>query len=233
EPSLKNIDFTLHKGEILGVAGLLGSGRTDLARAIFGVDAIDSGVIAVDGKKTAVDSPKKAINKGIGFLTEDRKNQGLVMQLSVKDNICMANIAAFSRWGFMRTAKEAKVAGSFIKELRIKTTGLGQKTLYLSGGNQQKIVISKWLCTKADILIFDEPTRGIDVGSKVEIYNLMNKLVNGGTAILMISSELPELLGMSDRILVLRQGRIAGEFSPKETNQEEILQAALGGIGEA
>jgi ribose transport system ATP-binding protein len=231
--SLTNISFTLHRGEILGVAGLLGSGRTELARAIFGVDAIDSGIINVHGKKTTIASPRKAIDKGIGLLTEDRKNQGLVMQLSVKDNICMAHTAALSRWGFVRTKEEIKEARSFIRELRIKTTGVDQKTLYLSGGNQQKIVMSKWLCTKAEILIFDEPTRGIDIGSKVEIYNLMNRLVDRGTAILMISSELPELIGMSDRILVMRQGRIVGEFSPEETDQEKILQAALGVIGEA
>jgi ABC-type sugar transport system ATPase subunit len=155
------------------------------------------------------------------------------MQLSVKDNICMAHTAALSRWGFVRTKEEIKEARSFIRELRIKTTGVDQKTLYLSGGNQQKIVMSKWLCTKAEILIFDEPTRGIDIGSKVEIYNLMKRLVDRGTAILMISSELPELIGMSDRILVMRQGRIVGEFSPEETDQEKILQAALGVIGEA
>ncbi len=230
---LKNINFSLHRGEIVGVAGLLGSGRTKLAQAIYGIAKPEQGEIWIHGKGTSIASPQTAIDQGLGFLTEDRKTQGLVMQLSVKNNICLASISDLSKWGVINKAKERQVAKRYIKELHIKTTGLDQSVQYLSGGNQQKVVISKCLCTDADILIFDEPTRGIDIGSKVEIYHLMNKLLEKGAAILMISSELPELLGMCNRILVMHQGAIVGEFRPNETSQEEIMQTALGEYGAA
>ena len=225
---LNNISFSLRKGEVLGVAGLLGSGRTELARAIFGLERIASGSIHVKKKMRKIRSPQKAIDLGIGFLTEDRKMQGLVMLLSVKENISLPSVARLSRFGVMNTAEETEAAQRFVNDLRIKTPSLEQKVMFLSGGNQQKVVLSKWLCSHAEILIFDEPTRGVDVGAKVEIYELMNELTAKGVGIIMISSELPEILGMSDRILVMAQGTIAGQFLSEEANQEKILHCALG-----
>lgn len=225
---LNNISFSLRKGEVLGIAGLLGSGRTELARAIFGLERIASGSIHVKKKMRKIRSPQKAIDLGIGFLTEDRKMQGLVMLLSVKENISLPSVARLSRFGVMNTAEETEAAQRFVNDLRIKTPSLEQKVMFLSGGNQQKVVLSKWLCSHAEILIFDEPTRGVDVGAKVEIYELMNELTAKGVGIIMISSELPEILGMSDRILVMAQGTIAGQFLSEEANQEKILHCALG-----
>jgi ribose transport system ATP-binding protein len=226
---LHNISFSLHRGEVLGIAGLLGSGRTELARALFRADNIDSGKIYFKDKLQAARSPRSAINSGIGFLTEDRKKQGLVLALSVRENVCLPSVDKFSKYGIVKAAEENNAAAKYIKELRIKTPSLNQKVTYLSGGNQQKVVLSKWLCCQADVLIFDEPTRGIDVGSKAEIYELMNQLTASGVGVIMISSELPELLGMSDRILVMHQGRISGEFTSEEATQEKILHSALGG----
>jgi len=225
---LKEISFSLCVGEVLGIGGLLGSGRTELARAIFGVDKIDSGKIFIKGQNYKIGSPRSSINSGIGYLTEDRKSQGLILNLSVKDNVCLPSINRFSKFGVMNSKKERATVEKYVKELHIKTPGLNQKIMYLSGGNQQKVVMSKWLCSNVDILIFDEPTRGIDVGSKVEIYQLMNRLTAEGVGILMISSELPEILGMSDRILVMHDGRITGEFLTEEATQEMILKCALG-----
>ncbi|MGH9802965.1 MAG: sugar ABC transporter ATP-binding protein, partial [Blastocatellia bacterium] len=201
--ALSGISFSLYEGEVLGVAGLLGSGRTELARAIFGLDKPDTGSIHVKGKLQKITSPRQAINLGLGFLTEDRKTQGLVLPLSVQENICLPSVERFSRLGVVSQRREAEAAAQYQKDLRIKTTGLGQRVMNLSGGNQQKVVLSKWLCSRGDILIFDEPTRGIDVGSKAEIYQLMNQLTATGAAVIMISSDLPEILGMSDRILVM------------------------------
>ncbi len=225
---LNNISLSLFQGEVLGIAGLLGSGRTELARVIFGVDKIDSGKIYVKGQSQNIKSPRAAINLGIAFLTEDRKSQGLVLNLSIKENICLPSIERFSKFSIVNRHEENMATNRYVKELRIKTPSLNQKVMFLSGGNQQKVVVSKWLCSQADIFIFDEPTRGIDVGSKVEIYQLMNRLVAEGVAIIMISSDLPEILGMSDRILVMHQGRIAGKFLAEEATQEKILQCALG-----
>jgi ribose transport system ATP-binding protein len=225
---LKDISFSLHKGEVLGIAGLLGAGRTELARAIFGLDKIASGTISINGSPQRIGSPRAAINSGIGFLTEDRKSQGLVLPLSVKENLCLASVDKFSRWGLMNAQSEQQAADRYVKDLRIKTPSLDQKVVYLSGGNQQKVVLSKWLCCKSEVFIFDEPTRGVDVGAKAEIYQLMNKLTASGVAIIMISSEMLEVLGMSDRILVMRGGRITGEFSAEEATQERVLQCALG-----
>jgi ribose transport system ATP-binding protein len=226
--SLKEISFSLHEGEVLGLAGLLGAGRTELARAIFGLDKPDAGRIYIRGQLKKITSPRQAIDLGIGFLTEDRKTQGLVLPLSVQENICLPSVERFARFGVVRAGEERESAAQYLKDLRIKATGLGQKVIYLSGGNQQKVVLSKWLCCRGNILIFDEPTRGIDVGSKAEIYQLMNQLTAAGAAVMMISSELPEILGMSDRILVMHQGRLNGEFSAAEATQEKILHCALG-----
>jgi ribose transport system ATP-binding protein len=225
---LHDISFTLRRGEVVGLAGLMGSGRTELARAIFGADTLDGGRVFVRGEEKKITSPRVAIDLGLGFLTEDRKQQGLVLMLSVRENICLPSVGRWSRAGVMQSSREVAAAEQRIRELRIKTPSAQQRVVNLSGGNQQKVVLAKWLCTDADILIFDEPTRGIDVGSKVEIYQLMNQLVARGAAILMISSELPEIIGMSDRILVMHAGRIAGEFPAAEATQEKLLAAALG-----
>jgi ribose transport system ATP-binding protein len=228
EGEIHDISLTLHEGEVLGIAGLLGSGRSEVARVIFGLDKPDSGEIYIKGRLTKVSSPRQAINLGIGFLTEDRKTQGLVLPLSTGANICLPSIERFSRMGLVRAREEKAASEKYLKDLRIKATGAAQKVMFLSGGNQQKVVLSKWLCCRGNILIFDEPTRGIDVGSKAEIYQLMNELTAAGAAIIMISSDLPEVLGMSDRILVMHQGRINGEFSAAEATQERILHCALG-----
>jgi ABC-type sugar transport system ATPase subunit len=225
---LENVSFSLYSGEVLGIAGLMGSGRTELARAIFGADRLDSGKVYIKGQLRHIQSPRGAIRLGIGLLTEDRKVQGLVLSLSVKDNICLPNLDHFAKMGIVSPRKEDKGVEPLVQELRIKTPSLKQKAMYLSGGNQQKVVMCKWLLSKADILFFDEPTRGIDVGSKVEIYQWMNRLTAKGSAIVMISSELPEILGMSDRILVMHRGRIVKEFSREEATQEKILHYALG-----
>ncbi len=225
---LKNISFSLFANEVLGIAGLMGSGRTELARAIFGADKITDGKINIKGKPFKSVSPRHSISAGIGYLTEDRKSQGLILDLSLKENIILPSLNNFSRMGVLQTKSEKNVSEKYIKELRIKTPSINQKVMYLSGGNQQKVVISKWLCANVDILIFDEPTRGIDVGSKVEIYQLMNQLIVEGVGIIMISSELPEILGMSDRILIMREGAISGELKKEEATQEKILQYALG-----
>jgi len=224
---LDNISFSLRRGEVLGVAGLIGAGRTELARAIFGVDKLDSGKIYIRGEARYVKSPRSAIDLGMGFLTEDRKSQGLVLNLSVKENICLSSIERFSKLGRMDAKAENEASNRYVKDLRIKASGLNQKVMFLSGGNQQKVVLSKWLCSEADIFIFDEPTRGIDVGSKVQIYELMNRLTADGVAIIMMSSELPEILGMSDRILVMHRGTITAEFGVEEATQEKILAKAV------
>jgi ribose transport system ATP-binding protein len=226
--ALKNISFSLHRGEVLGIAGLMGSGRTTLARAIFGLEKLDRGRVYVKGRASEIRSPRAAIARGIGLLTEDRKSQGLVLGLTVMANVCLPSIEKISKFGIVSQSEEERLSGKFVRDLNIKTPALSQKVLYLSGGNQQKVVLSKWLCRHADIFIFDEPTRGIDVGAKEEIYHLINQLTANGVAIIMISSELPEVLGMSDRVLVMHQGEISGEFHAREATQEQILRCALG-----
>lgn len=227
---LENISLDIFKGEILGIAGLVGAGRTELARAIFGADKIDLGEIYINGKRTVIKKPIDAMKNGIGFVTEDRKGQGLVLRLSVKKNVTLPILKSLTRFGVIDKKKEKKLVLSFINSLKISTPGMSAKTLNLSGGNQQKVVLAKWLARECKIIILDEPTRGIDVGAKVEIYNLMRKLVNEGTAIIMISSELPEIIGMSDRIAVMREGKIVGVLSHEETSEEKILQYAMEGI---
>jgi ribose transport system ATP-binding protein len=225
---LHDVSLALRRGEVVGLAGLMGSGRTELARAIFGADPVARGRWWVDGEERTISSPRDAIALGLGLLTEDRKRQGLVLGLSVQENICLPSVARLSRAGVMAPAREAAAATRGIAELRIKTTGPAQRVAHLSGGNQQKVVLAKWLATEARILIFDEPTRGIDVGAKVEIYQLINQLAARGAAILMISSELPEILGLSDRILVMHAGRIAGEFAAADASPEKVMALALG-----
>ncbi|EPS6121286.1 sugar ABC transporter ATP-binding protein [Escherichia coli] len=224
---LNDINFTLYRGEILGFAGLMGAGRTELARAIFGADSIDSGTLKLNGKETVIKDISDAIQQGISYLTEDRKKEGLALNLSVERNIMLGNYPEYSdRFGNIDSRRCQQTSEEQVKALRIKTPNLEQAALNLSGGNQQKIIIARWVCKDTDILIFDEPTRGIDVGAKLEIYELMNRLVAKGKSIIMISSELPEVLGMCDRILVMRSGRITGELSAKEATQEKIMQYA-------
>lgn len=224
---LNNIDFTLYQGEILGFAGLMGAGRTELARAIFGADPIDGGTLKLNGNVTVIKDIPDAIKQGISYLTEDRKKEGLALGLSVERNIMLGNYPEYSdRYGNVDSKRCQKTSEEQVKALRIKTPYLEQAALNLSGGNQQKIIIARWVCKDTDILIFDEPTRGIDVGAKLEIYELMNRLVAKGKSIIMISSELPEVLGMCDRILVMRNGRITGELASDDATQEKIMQYA-------
>jgi ribose transport system ATP-binding protein len=224
---LHDISFAVRRGEILGIAGLVGAGRTELARAIFGIDPIDSGEIEIHGQSTHIGSPRAAIQHRMALLPEDRKQQGLVLLLSVADNIAMAapeNLP--SPPGLVPPVQRARAADRFIQALRIRTPSSRQRVVNLSGGNQQKVVLAKWLLTEADIFFFDEPTRGIDVGAKLEVYRLMNDLLERGAAIVMISSELPEVLGMSDRILVMREGRIVAELDGPTATQESVMTLA-------
>jgi ribose transport system ATP-binding protein len=225
---LHDIRFTAYTGEILGIAGLVGAGRTELMRAIFGADPIDSGRVYIFGKETSVRSPEVAIRAGVGLLPEDRKQQGLVLMLSVLHNMSMASLDRLTSRLLLRLGDERSQAAEFVEMLRIATPSVNQQVQYLSGGNQQKVVLAKWLASQSRILIFDEPTRGIDVGAKVEVYHLMNNLVANGVAVLMVSSEMPELLGMSDRILVMHKGHIAAELSRHDATQEKVLAAAMG-----
>jgi ribose transport system ATP-binding protein len=226
---LHDISFEVRQGEVVGLAGLVGAGRTETARAIFGADPIDSGEIQVLGKSVKIRSPQDAIKHGIGLVTEDRKQQGLVLGMAVRENSTLANLDILATLGFIRRREERAVAEKYRVDLAIKTPSIEQTVQNLSGGNQQKVVLAKWLFTGSKVLIFDEPTRGIDVGAKSEIYKLMNELAAQGVAIIMISSELPEILGMSDRILVMHEGRIAGELSRAQADQESIMHLATGG----
>ncbi|MFB6367521.1 sugar ABC transporter ATP-binding protein [Paenibacillus elgii] len=226
---LQDISFTVRSGEIVGIAGLMGAGRTELAKALFGVTPARQGEVRVDGRPVAIRKPVDAIRVGIALVTEDRKDEGLLLNMSVKDNISLPNLKNVSSLGFVSRSKETGISERLISQLLIKTPNSEQKVGSLSGGNQQKVVIGKWLETNPQVFILDEPTRGVDIGAKKEIYDLMNQLVSRGVAILMISSELPEVLGMSDRILVMHEGRIAGEFARGEATQEKIMHCATGG----
>lgn len=222
---LKNINFELRAGEILGIYGLMGAGRTELARAIFGADRIDSGEIVINGVPRRIRSPKEAIKYGIGLLPEDRKGQGLSLIANVLNNTTYAGLDRFIKRLTINDVEEKKVVQGLIESINIKTPSMFTQTESLSGGNQQKVVLAKWFCSQSKIVIFDEPTRGIDIGAKVEIYNLMLQLTKEGGSIIMISSELPELLGMSDRILVMSEGTIRQEFMRSEATQEKLHKA--------
>ena len=225
---LHGINLSLHAGEIVGLAGLAGAGRTELARAITGADAIDAGEIAIRGRAVRMGTPAVAARHGIGFLPEDRKTHGLVLPLSVERNIALPNYRRLSRLGLVRASRERAEARRMIDELRVRTPGPDQAAGLLSGGNQQKVVLAKWLAGHAEIFIFDEPTRGIDVAARRDIYALMNGLVARGAGLLMISSDLPEVLGMSDRIVVLRQGRVQAELEARAATETAVLRAAFG-----
>ncbi len=225
---LEDVAFSLHRGEVVGLAGLLGAGRTEVARAITGADPPAGGRVTIKGKSGRPRAPRDAIRQGVGFLPEDRKTQGLVLERSVKENLALPSAPRLSPFGWMNAAAEKALATREVEDLRIRTPSLEQKAVLLSGGNQQKVVLGKWLAADVDVLIMDEPTRGIDVAAKVEIYEEMNRLTAKGVGILMISSELPEVLGMSDRILVMRQGRIVAEMDAAGITQVQVLRAALG-----
>ena len=227
---LKNINLTLYKGEILGLAGLVGAGRTELAKAIFGLLKPDSGDIFVNGQKCKIASPTDALGHGLALIPENRKEQGLILNQSVSYNITLNVLKEFITGIRVNKKVENELVRGFIDKLKIKTSGFNQLVVNLSGGNQQKTILAKWLATKPVVLILDEPTRGIDVGSKAEIYRLMNELANEGVSILLISSELPEIIYMSDRILVIRNGEIAGELNYGDISQERIMQFATGSV---
>jgi ribose transport system ATP-binding protein len=226
--SVRDVSFTVRRGEVLGLTGLVGAGRTEVARMIFGADPREAGVIELNGRRLNIRSPSDAIRHGIGFVTEDRKGQGLVVGLSVRENVTLANLDLLAVWGIIRRGRELSAVRQAIDDLRIRTPSTEQIVNNLSGGNQQKVVLAKWLFTQSRLLILDEPTRGIDVGAKVEIYNLMNALAERGVGMIMISSELPEAIGMSDRILVMHEGRVAAELSREEAAQETIMRYATG-----
>jgi ribose transport system ATP-binding protein len=227
--AFQDISFSVRHGEVVGLGGLVGAGRTEVARAIFGADPLDAGEIWLEGQPVRVHSPRDAIGLGIGLVPEDRKQLGLVLGMAVRENVTLANLEAVAPAGFISPSRERAAAAKYIHDLMIRTPSGEQTVRNLSGGNQQKVVLAKWLFTDSKFLIFDEPTRGIDVGSKVEIYQLMNALTAKGAGILMISSELPELLGMSDRILVMHEGRLAGELPRAEATQERVMHLATGG----
>ena len=227
--SFKDISFSVCGGEVLGFAGLVGAGRTEVMRAIFGADARKTGKVYVKGKEADIRSPKAAISYGIAFLTEDRKGEGLVLSNTVGFNINLSTFEKSKRGLLLNNELLSNKAKNDITQLRIKTPSINTTVRGLSGGNQQKVVIAKWLETNADIFIMDEPTRGLDVGAKLEVYNIINNLVSEGKAVIMVSSELPEVMGMSDRIIVMHEGYMAGEFKRDEVEREAIMMAASGG----
>lgn len=223
---VRDVSFELRKGEILGFSGLMGAGRTETARAIFGADPKESGVIHINGKAVDIKNPADAVKAGIGYLSEDRKRYGIVVEKTVAENSTLATLDEYVKGGFIDHKKERSVAQKYVEALSTKTPSVDQLVVNLSGGNQQKVVIAKWLVRNCDILIFDEPTRGIDVGAKSEIYHLMNELVEQGKSIIMISSEMTEILRMSDRIVVMCEGKKTGEIGIEEATQENIMQLA-------
>jgi rhamnose transport system ATP-binding protein len=224
--AFEDVGFELKRGEILGLAGLVGARRTDVARAIFGVEPAESGTIWVNGQHVSIKRPKNALVLGIAYVPEDRQRHGLLLPMNITRNVTLPILQEFANLGWLNEKAEARTAGEFANQLEVRAAGLWQRARELSGGNQQKVVLAKWLATRPQILILDEPTRGIDVGTKAAVHELMSKLAAQGMAILMISSELPEILGMSDRILVMCEGRVTGHFSRAEATQENIMTAA-------
>lgn len=226
---LRDINLRIHAGEIVGIAGLVGAGRSELAQAVFGVRPVDGGEIRIKNERVKLRTPRDAVQHNIGFLTENRKEEGLVSALSVRHNATLPSLEQRQRWGFVNFRKEDEVVTTMVSDLDIATPSLEQEVQYLSGGNQQKVVLAKWLISGPDLLIFDEPTRGIDVGAKSEIWHLMRELANQGTAILMISSEIPEIIGMSDRVVVMHNGEVAGVLPGQTATEEEVMMLATYG----
>ncbi|MGB3903574.1 MAG: sugar ABC transporter ATP-binding protein [Anaerolineae bacterium] len=223
---LEDLSLSLHEGEILGIFGVMGAGRTDFARTLFGFERPESGEIFLNGDKVRISSPWEAIDLGLGYMTEDRRD-GVVPRLAIPPNITLASLDRMTRLGFLKLDEERKAAEHYVEELDIATPSLNQKVELLSGGNQQKVALAKWLCSESKILILDEPTRGIDVGAKVEVYRLMNDLAREGVGIIMISSELPEVVAMADRILVMSRGKIVADFAGGECTQEDVFRCAV------
>jgi ribose transport system ATP-binding protein len=223
-----DVSFSLRRGEILGMFGLVGSGRTEVARCIFGADIPQRGEVYINGKRIVIRAPRQALDAGIGFLTEDRKRNGLVLTATIRDNISLASYPQITRWGVLNRPRQEKLVQQKIEELRIRPPHLRKLVWQLSGGNQQRVALAKWLLVNADVLILDEPSRGVDVATKGQIYQAMRDIAESGVGILLISSEMIEILGMSDRILVMREGRIAGELSRDEANEESLIALAAG-----
>ena len=227
--TFEDINFSLRKGEVLAVAGLMGAGRTEVAQTIFGYRPKTSGEMLINGEKVSITNPIQAMKQGIAFVTEDRKTEGLVLDFSIKDNMTLTSLQSISKAGVIQTKKEYEETAKYIEQLKVRCAGAEQSVGSLSGGNQQKVVIAKWLRTKPDVLILDEPTRGVDIGAKKEIYTIINQLAEQGVAILMISSELPEVIGMADRVLVMHEGKQTAILSKEQLTQEAIMHYATGG----
>lgn len=228
EGKFNNINFNVKQGEILGFFGLVGSGRTEIMRAIFGADKFDQGELVLNGNQRTIKGPNDAIKQGVGFLPEDRKTQGLTLDMSVKENVNLASYKDISKFSFINLRKERKNATEFVKKLKVVTPGINQKVINLSGGNQQKVVVAKWLCKESGIFIFDEPTVGIDVGAKREIYKLLEELLRAGNAVIIVSSYLPEIMGIADRIAVICEGEFINTINRGDYDEEELLRYASG-----
>ena len=227
EGVFRDVSFQLKRGEVLGISGLVGSGRTEIMKAILGIDKATSGTVTFKGKRIVNKNFKEAIQRGFGLVPEDRKKQGLVQIVAVSENICMVNRKSVIEKGLIRNRLVKKVSHEYVKKLNVSTPEISTEVQYLSGGNQQKVVIAKWLLQDSEIIILDEPTRGIDVGAKSEIYRLINQLVKSGKSVIMISSELPEIIGMSDRVIIIHEGRLVGELSREELSQEKIMSLCV------
>ena len=223
------IDFEVRAGEILGIAGLLGSGRTELLRALFGADPVAGGEVEVDGVKVPRGNPRRAVQAGLGLLTEDRKQLGLLLELSIRENASIARLEEISRFWQVDRRRERSVVDQYLAGLRLRAGSWEQPVSSLSGGNQQKVLLARWLATKAKVLMFDEPTKGVDVGAKSEIYTVIGDLANEGLGVIVVSSYLPEVLGLADRLLVMRQGSVAGELPAQGTTEEDVLRLASPG----
>lgn len=229
ENRFENISFTVKSGEIVGFSGLMGAGRTEIMRSLFGIDELDQGEIYLEGEKITIKNPSMAIAQGIGFLTENRKEEGLILDYSIRDNISLPSIDGFSKKGLIDTRAESDFAKLLMERLHVKAEDQFDSVSSLSGGNQQKVVLAKWIGIGSKVLILDEPTRGVDVGAKREIYQLMNELADRGVAIIMVSSDLPEILGVSDRVIVVHEGHVAGELAKAAATEEKIMKLATGG----
>ncbi len=230
EDTFDKVNFQVREGEILGIAGLMGAGRTEVMETIFGYRKKSNGKIFLDGKELIIKHPVDAINAGLAFVTEDRKDKGLIIDASIRENIALTNMESLSSKGIMSTSKETKLVTDLMSKLHVRAAGMGQEVKRLSGGNQQKVVIAKWIGINPKVLLLDEPTRGVDIGAKREIYSIMNELSENGVAIIMVSSELPEVLGVSDRIMVLHEGKVTQILKREEANQEKIMVAATGRV---